>query len=863
MFNHLVDHAIKNVWCTPRQDNSYVFKPARISKPTGELNRMYFMGRYVTFPVSSVKMHVYQVGQVKPEVLGLSTDDPGWVRETWKSFSTVMNEQEIHVDLYNDNGVQLPRYKAWYMYTNENNLLVVFSETQRLPINYTTDNIYLRFYSNSYFESVRSGGSTTKLFTTGRTILNNQEVLQLQFDEGSYRTMTGSVKSYVNGFVVDKIDLLNATVGDEVEFVYDASVKTLVSFPYSGLNTFSSTLDSCYKYLLSFDGDGDQIDYQDDIDVYIYKKTGDKYRGLYFSRNLLKHHRMITHKDYAIDLAQAENLFSFMREISGVMDNTDMVVQVTVRKSGYARPLIYENSRIFELFKLSYEERVQALLGLQSSLDIWTAPYLENSGYTELMRADMNTVDQDMVQRAYGYNSISKLVGNTPTKTVLRSGRQYVSVPYLLAEGSTAYEYDADGYLLGSYYHLSGTDYYCQNNNARLVEMIAGRGSDTPNVIFGIDNILLPAYDNYRVYMSGMVAGNSDEKWVDITGSDKYHVSGNRLVWDSPVTDYLLMVRIDSDFLEFDLSMLPVAGNLHFTLFEKENRNGSLLPYTLPVPMGELDIWLNGKSLIRGLDYVLDFPEVHLVNKRYLRQQSGSGLQDIKVRFTGFCDANLSVDAIEDYGFVEHGVLSNNNRYDVRDDKVMRISLGGKLVTAEDVVFSEEHLGINVTSALNGLPYQIKDIVVPLKGLVNENTYSLRNKSMVIDKKVSDFMTTRLPQPARNGISAIPGKYELLSPFFSHLINDLASEQINTSHVMDAITDMQVMDVCKTYEHLLKYDPITYRDSLNWDYLILHPHNLTNVVTLTLYEYRFLTKVVRLYGHGLINLSSFVNFTEL
>jgi hypothetical protein len=43
MFKYLVDHAIKNVWCAPRQDNSYVFQPARISKPTGELNRLFFM----------------------------------------------------------------------------------------------------------------------------------------------------------------------------------------------------------------------------------------------------------------------------------------------------------------------------------------------------------------------------------------------------------------------------------------------------------------------------------------------------------------------------------------------------------------------------------------------------------------------------------------------------------------------------------------------------------------------------------------------------------------------------------------------------------------------------------------------------
>lgn len=862
MFKYLVDHAIKNVWCAPRQDNSYVFQPARISKPTGELNRLFFMGRQLTLPISMAKVHVFQVGQVKPEVLGLTTDDPGWIRETWKPLSTVMNEREMQVDLYNDNGVQLPRYKAWYIFTQENSLLIAVTESLRVPVNYSSDLIYLRLYTNAYFESIRSDTLVKTLWTKGKVAQSNQDILDLQNEEADYRAMTGSVKSYVNGFAVDRIDMLNVVVGDEVEFVYDASVKTVVTFPYSGLNNFTSTLDSCYKYLLSFDGDGDQIDYQDDIDVYVYKKTSTKYKGVYFSRNLAKYHRMVTHKDYSIDLAHADNLFGFLRNVTGVQVNSDMVVEVTIRKAGFQRPLIYENNRIFELFKLDYVGRNRALLGLDSSLDIWTAAALEHSGYTQLMRVDMGSINQDLVQRAYGYNSISKLVGNTPIKTVDRNGRQYVPVPHLLANGATAYEYDADGYLIDSYYHPSGTDYYCQNNNARLVEMISGRGSDTPNVIFGKTQIPLPVYHNYRVYMSATVNNIPDNNWVDITGSDKYHVSANKLVWDSPLTDYLLMVRIDSDFLDFNLGMLPVAGNLYFTLFEKEDRGNGLLTYILPVPLGELDIWLNGKSLIKGLDYVLDFPTVYIVNKRHLRQGGQSGLQDVRVRFTGFCTSDLKTDAVDDYGFVEHGFLSNNNRYDVRDDKVMRITVNGKLMTSGDVLFSEEHSGVNIAAASNGSPYQIKDIVVPLKELVDENTYSLRDKAMIIDKKVSDYMTLKLPQPVRNSVVAIPGRYELLSPFFTHLISDLATGQIDTAAAMDAITDLQVMAVCVPYLPLLKYDPITYRDVLDWDYLILHPHNLTTVVTLTLHKYRFLTKVVRLYGHGLIDLSAFVNFTE-
>jgi hypothetical protein len=862
MYKYLVDHAIKNVWCTPRQDNSYIFKPARISKPTGELNSIYFMGRRISLPMSANKFHVFQIGQIKPEILGLTVDDPGWVQEVWKSFTAVMNEQKLHVDIYSDNGVQLPRYKAWYMFTKEKDLLVSILETSKLPIDYSKDVIYIRLYSNSYFESVRSSSLIKDIYTAGRSISSVSDLHLLQNEELSYRVLTGYVSAYVNGLAVDKIDLINASIGDEVEFVYDASFKTIVSFPLNSLNIFTSRLDSVYKYLLSFDSGTNTIDYQDDIDVYVYKKTNGKYKGLYYNRNLNRYHRMVTHKDYSIDVGHVETVIRELRTILNVLDNTDMFVEIRIRNSGYDRPLVFDNSRLFELFKLDYSKRMQALIGLNSSLDMWSAASLENNSYTALMRSNMLNIDQNLVQQAYGYNAISRLVGNTPIKTIIRSSRQYAPVPYLLSNGCTVYEYDSNGILLDNYHHMSGTDYYCVNADTRLVEMIAGKGTDTPNVIFGKNNILLPAYDNYRVYMSDTSTDPLNQTWTDITGSDKYSVVNNRLIWSSYETEYLLMVRTDSHFLKFEIDVLSSAGNLAFTLFEKENRDGVLLDYTLPVPLGELDIWLNGRSLLRGLDYVIDFPKIYIVNKEYLKQPGGSSLQNIQVRFTGFCNKNMTLDAIEDYGFVEHGFLSNNNRYDIRDDKVLRITVGGRTMSRDDVSFSEDHDGINVTSSLNGLPYQIKDIVVPLKELTDENTYSLRDKSIAIDKQVSDFMSIRLPQPSRNALSAIPRKYILLSPYFTHLINTLASNRIDNDTVVNALTDMQVMDVCKPYEYLLKYDPITYRDTINWDYVILHPHNLNNVVNLTIFEYRFLTKVVRLYGHGLIELSPFVSFTQ-
>lgn len=865
MYEYLKDHAITNVWCNGDQDNQLIIAGQRITKLTGELNRFKLMNKTTNLPTQGKFYHVFQVGQVHPNVLGLLSVEPDWAVEKWIKFSDAINSLKVFVNIYNDFGIELPRFKSYYMFSNSRNLIFAIEQDVNFPVNYSSDKFYVRLYSNAYFQSARADAVADYLHCEGKLINNNEDILALQAQYNDYASKSGYTFSYNNGLLIDRIDAVNVRIGDTVEFIYDSSVKRIVTFTVSNLQTFSSILDSKYKYLLHhLSGSNDTIDYQDDIDIHILNEyTDGRYKGCYYHRNSLDSHRMITHRDYSIPV----DYFNFLatdlnqKTANSTSDIRGFKIQLKVRNSGYHRPLIHDNNRIFELYKLLDADILQAMVGINSTVPEWRADNLENSSYSQIMKSQYNDINLSLIQQGYGYNSISKIVGNTPSRTILNSGVQSTAVPYGLYENCTAYEYDQDGSLLGFHYHLIGTEYNAANLDTRLVEIISGKGTYSPDVVFGSNNIPLPILDNYRVYMCYFFGMLPDNNWVDITDGPLYSVVNNILIWNNLEFGQYLMVRSDKTFLAYDLDILPVAGTLFFTLSELETRDLVENNYTLPVPMGELDIFLNGKSLIRGLDYIVKFPEVHIINKNFLIQPANV-VQHIHVRFTGFSNADLSLDDIEDFGFIEHGFMSNNSKHDIRDDRVLRITMNGTLKHRDDIVFSEQHDGISVSNPINGMPYQVKDIVVPLKQLVNENTYSLRDKSIAVDKRISDYMTIKLPQPTRDAVSSIYERYPVISPFMTHIINDLYNGQIDDSMFINVLSDNDILNICKPYEGILAFDPISQDNRLNGQFVIVHPHSLNTTIDLNIYQYRFLLRVVKLYCNGLIELSPFITFSS-
>lgn len=854
MYNFLTNHATRYVWCTPGQDNQSITKPARLTPLGGAWNEVDVQWRRIKLPEPIVRFHVYQIGQLHPKLMGLFP-----VFQTWTSMAEVCRKEKMIVDIYANNGVQLPRFSCYYMWTRDKNLIIAVKEQPKVNVSFDEDDIFVRVYTNAFFASERANATGGLVDVQGGTMRSTADILALQNLYQQSLTREGQTYAFVNGYKVSGIDLFTAKVGDQAEFVYDNSIYKVLDFPVKDLRTFNSTLDAKVKYLLHYEGETELgIDYQDDIDVFLLRAMpNNRHQGIYYHRNMEDAMRMVTHKDYAIPSAY----------VAGYRDDhpdwplpVDLTVRLHIRKSGWLRPLVNENYRIKELYKMSDVDIRRAMLGLESVVPFWRAEALEASAYTEIMRYPKSELPLELVERAYGYNAISKLIGDTPRFPYTSSSQRVVDVPYGLTANSTGYEYDQNGYLLSYHGHVFGTQYNCRNVLTRLVEMIGAQAFDRLDEVYGDKVVDLNPVVSYRMYTCPIQNGVPTNKWVDVTGSSKYAVINNKLTWLTDANTYTL-VRGDSYCLAQEYDIMMDRGVLDFTLTHRAVRNGVIVTQVMQIPMGELDIWLNGRSLIEGIDYYVQFPRIVIVNKEYLINPQTT-VQNVKLRFQGFCKPDMTRDLPEDTGFVIHGMLSRNNKFDIRDDKVLRITVDGKLYDRSELKFSETDSAIRVLDEKNGKPYLIRDLVVPTRGLTEEDTYAMRAKSQVIDGIVSDYLSTKLPQPVITEPSAITERYQVVSPFCCKLLYDLKNKILDDPRLYTQYNDSVVRELCAPYEDLLAFDP-TQEDTLaDSDFVIVHPHNLFTVIDIDIYVYKFLSRAVGLYLNGLVDLSHHLRLTE-
>lgn len=857
MSDYLISHAVKNAWCSPRQDLQVTYCPQRISSPRGVRGVISLMWGSVTMPTSTDVYHVYQIGQYQATLVGLSP-----VRNVWRSLASLMNEEFLMADLYTEDGVHLSRFNSFVLVTAEQNVLVAVREQKRIA-DLRTQPVYLRLYSNAFFNSARSDGYAHEILCRGGRVMTSAEALNIQRDFHLLRARTvGHAWLFVNGLYRDDYTPADFVMGDYLEYVYDSSVKAVKEFTIGELETFDSERDLKRKYLLHYPGEqvgGPMIDYRDDIDVYVFKKeTSGRYTGLYYHKNNDDALRQVTHRDYSIVVDYVARYQEVMAP-KGWTDVDKLKVRLFIRHAGYARPLVHEHHRIQELYKLPESDRMRAMVGIDANVPWWHAAKLENSAYVKLMGVRSNKINVELVRDAYGYNALAKLLGETPLPVQNFSGRRAVKLPYGLQVDSTAFELDSAGKLINTYIHTKGVEYTPFNSTCSMVEMIVGRGGPKLDMTFNVqDQPIDPRY-SYRFYVAPVEFGElRNDKWRDVTGDDSvYQIINGKVRWFIDTTYNATCVKSDANFTNYELTLKPNNGVLKFSVNATVKWAGTTHSGVLHIPPGRLDLWLNDECLIEGLDFIVRWPEIVITNKKFLND---GGSQKIRVRGTGFCNADMTRREPKEVGFVRWGKLSRNNRFDLRDDRVVRLVVNGRTYHRDAIRFTEGDPSLWMDGVPNGSPYLLDDLVVPLRRAVPNDTYELRAKSKEVDQAVSDYLTLKLPEHQPTTPDPIPERYAIYSPFTAAIMYDLLSERLSVDKFKGHYSDQDVRTYLADYEHLLEYEPT--RRELDLDYVIVHPHDRTTVIELNAYQYFLLNRAIKVFLQDKVDITRFVRIKD-
>lgn len=840
MLPFVVRHAIKNVWCSPEQDRQALLRLTRASRAGGQLGYIDLQRTREYLPTRNEYYHVYVVGQNSPYRLNL----PDKTSE-WYSLAQLAAQRGISAELYTEIGKVFSSDQCFIRMTGNRTFLVAVKRQDRIA-DLDLEQAYLRLYSNSYFDSPRADFLGETIVTQSVVVDSPTTALTLQTEMYRRRQLgLGYVSAFHNGDYVDDFLPSFIQVGDIVEFRHDYSVKTVHEFSTRQLQSFLSALDAQQKYLLHPPKALDVIDFQDDVEVYVVKRTiGNRYRGRYFHRNNESSIRNVTHHDYSISIPQLQQYIQLHPDWA---DNDELFIRLHVKHSGYYRPLIDEHQRIKELYKLSDTDIERAMLGIDSTLEEWRAPALEAGYYTKIMRSKYTEITVNDVARAYGYNSLA----NIYAKVWHRVTNERVLLPVGLQTNSTIYEYDINGLLLGWRQHSNNETYYTQYPQTAFIEAIAGLGGSTSPIEIGQAPVTVFKDQSYRFYVCPIVGGQISNTWTDVTNTAKHIRSDGVEYWSIDVDGEMGAVVNDLQFTSYDLQLTSTDMVYQFSINHKTH-NGILVK----IPPGRVDIFLNGYSLIRDIDYVMDFPRVTILSSKYLV----AGPQKLTIRCMGFCTETLEIPKPYDAGFIKYGMISVNSHYDVREDKSVSFIVGGRRYLADSLDFAEDGRNVSIPALTNGLPYAIEDYQIPVRGVIDYNTYPFIADSRDVDSRVSNYISGKLPEPVNPGISPIPERYPLYSPFLARVISDLRNNYLTATSPFAPMEHVSAT-LGATRLALLSIDPCL-NPTLNASYLHIRPHPLPTVLSVTREEYAFLERLVVDYLQGKVDLTSFVTIQE-
>lgn len=862
--DYLIDQALQKVWCSPRQDTQAILEPKRISPFNGFWNTFNILNTKYILPEAKTKFHVYQVGQLYPLLAGFFP-----IQDKWVTLAEQSEIQRMIVNVYSDKGIEMPRFECWYLTTPDRNLLIaVKDQGELIDFDLNVEKLYLRVYSNAYFNRLQGNSQYDFIKVVSKRVKTNEDLAWIRGQYESFRNRDMNVPLlYINGRKENIANTATIKLGDVVEFVVDTSIKRYVEFNVKDLRTFDSIKDKMRKYLLHYlRAAGDEgIDYHDDIDVYIVRKdpkgVDPRMTGFYYHRNKSNAMRNITHRDYSLNVAYTER---YMKQDTPVYNEDKSIlgwtVQLYIRKSGWNRKLVNTFNRLKQLYALPDEKVVNALLGIESVIPEWRADNLENGAYTAVMSNEDYNLDKRVVEDMWGYDAASVMVGDTPMKVEMYSGQKGVALPLMLRRYSTAFEYDQEGRLLGWNTHVSGDRYTVANQKCELVEVLSGYADKLLDETYNQEYSHWDKDFDYRLYRKRKEpVGDYTDNWHDVTKVDGVYVrdvTNSRFQWLHDMNEWDCIVRSDKTILITEVRARVQDGLLYFPLVYLSNRNATIAYERLEIGYTETDVFLNGYSLVEGVDYFLDGTNVCIINKEFLDDPANKE-QWIVVRNYGLPNERLERHEKEDIGWVRWNVLSRNNRYDIRDDRVMRITVNGRLIHKSDLVFSETDDGVGTAKAVNSTPYEIKDLLVPMRGLISQDLTAWRNRSYDLDKRLSAYMSQYIREPRKTTESATKKLWKVYSPFCSKVLMDLKRGVLRPEKIREYYDDNYVMSVIKPYLYLLRVDP-TQEDTLaDFDFVKVHSHAYETVQDIDVFMYRFMERVISLVLKDRVDLSQF------
>lgn len=832
----LQDYVQRNIWCAPFQDNQVIVELSRLSFPSGTDKHADIWWDDITLPDQTSKWTIYNFGQNTPWRTSFPDRPMKWV-----PLAAWGEEAKTLFDFYFATGQRMPTYQAYVLLTPDQGYIIAVRMDQS-KYDLINQKLYLRIYRNGFWRSDRSDLYPYTIEYGGGKVLQFSILEEYIQDIAYLRRFPGIVNVYLNGKWVDNISTDTVKIGDYVEYVHDGAVGRIVDFKVSNLRDFFSELDKVKKYLLHPPKEDRQtIRYRDDIDLYVYRKNENGLEGRYYNRHREDSVRMVTHADYSIPVAQIESLTQDPTDKWATVE--DLYLRIHIRESGYDRPLVSEYTHLNELYRMTDVEISRALLGVDATLDEWYAPILEQSYYTECMRKWWPPFDYVKLLDMLGYDALTSLLSPSPIPSSNESGILSIRLHPAQRSDATIFEYNSDGLYLGHYYHSTGELYHCRNNDCAFGEVYLGKGDKVLDWIAGNEDVELQSGRMYRFYFCPKSKDKPTHAYQRAVEGVNYIIDNGTVKWIHRNTGYEGLVWSDKRFLINEVKWLSNSGVYKLNINHSETN-----ATPLPIPMEDLILLINGKSAVEGTDYYVQWPEITVVSKDLIYTDKentfvivGNGMTKDGVRTPP-----------KDVGFVFQGIASVNDRFDLREGRVMRFVVDGRVKLRDQMYFAEDYPDDTKELLPNGAIYQSSSVYVPIRDITYQELDDLRDKQLAFNQRLEDFLTVRYPQPKIDGPNPILRRHIVYSPMLTQIIYDIQTGTLIPPTVPENVDETQRK--VKGYLDWLNVEPSIV--GVNPSYVIIVAHPFDDMIEVDGLTYRFLQQIVKMYLKDTIDLNT-------
>ena len=897
MNNHfLVEHALENVWAHSIQDGQHVIQMARYTEVSGAYRRARIQRFYVDLPVpldgAMLWHHVFQIGQVFPELLALDSLKNDWVRA---DLIAMQNGNTINVFL--ESGAEIALCHCWLRQVSDKNILLAveirngFNLGTERRVNeqgvqelverqIADEKVYFRCYQNAKAQSNEWALTTNSDFKpvtyvykycSGSADFSN--FLNQVIATRNKHSNLGKGRYYIDGFLVGTQLGYNASLhlGRYLIYIHDETVLYEGIVKFTDMGTFHSRLDpgTPKMALVIPEAFGDySINYHDDCDFYLTNhaslnlNTG---KGCYLGRVRKDIVRQVTQTAYSLRTASLNALIS--EQSSEIFNDGIVYVRYIIRKGGMRKGLPFHRERLNELYLLPLDKIKEALYGVNSVVPEWRAENLEMSMYIKLVSANWGQIDAELVAKGYGYHALMNVSFSEPMRSVdgeWNLKRGYLSSPVRDGYNASMHRYNLAGLYIGpKNIRVQTALYYDPEPGVGVAEFLNIPFHETEDGTYIDKNITSPDLVDYgfRAYVCSWVNGGPANDWTDVTGSVWYSYSivdgVGSIQWNFPLLDAANLypaVKIQNKVHCYKFTPTDIyTGVVRFSIESEQDVAGAMVKKAQHIPSDTIDLFLNGIPLIENIDYYVQWPEVVIV-KRITSLPEDT---EIWIRHYGVSLSNTFDHRVpREVGFTKRGILSADKDYDLRNDRNVRILVDGALKLRSEVRFAENATGL---ISADGRPYSVSEYRLPMDGFVPVSTKDLAVEAESIDERVSAYVTPYI-NPTITGQGFVDGdRYQVVSPLISALLHAMRNFNFLDNGELDdiTITDQVIETLAAPFWSLIEYEPIL--NGADVYYVNILPHQYSTVMEVTERQYVFLEHIIHIYLRDSIDLTPSVS----